>query len=206
MTIAPRFAAVAIGMAAMLAACSPTGDASAPETNRAGDAHDAPSTPSIAPVDHPPPAPAGAGTLSATVSGLSGSTSDLAVRVTDLGTVIDLPADALFAYDKSALSPDAEAQLRKAADIVRASPVTGAIQVIGHTDDHGGDAYNQTLSEARARTVADWFRQQPGIRNRAFAVSGKGRSEPIAPNRTADGADDPAGRAKNRRVEVIIPK
>ena len=73
--------------------------------------------------------------------------------------------------------------------------------MIGHTDSHGSAAYNQTLSEARAKTVADWFGQQVGVRQRQFAVE----TAPIAPNAKADGTDDPAGRAKNRRVEVILP-
>ena len=49
-------------------------------------------------------------------------------------------------------------------------------------------------------------RRQVGVRQRAFAVSGKGETAPIAPNETATGADDPAGRTKNRRVEVILPR
>lgn len=149
-------------------------------------------------------APAGSG-LTAQVSDLNADISALNTRVTDMGLVIDLPADALFEYDKAELTPAAETELRKAAELIRASP-PGPIQVIGHTDSHGDDAYNQTLSEARAKTVADWFGQQVGVRQRQFAVSGKGEAAPIAPNAGAGGKDDPAGRAKNRRVEVIVPR
>ena len=56
--------------------------------------------------------------LTASVSALSGDTSDLSVRVTDLGTIIDLPADALFEYDRATLTPAAETELRKAADLI----------------------------------------------------------------------------------------
>ena len=139
------------------------------------------------------------------MSDLNADISGLDTRITDMGLVIDLPSDALFEYDKAELTPAAETELRKVAEVIRAGP-PGSIQVIGHTDSDGNDAYNQTLSEARARTVADWFGQQVGVRQRQFAVSGKGETAPIAPNATADGKDDPAGRARNRRVEVIVPK
>lgn len=142
--------------------------------------------------------------MTAQVSSLTASVSGLNTRVTDMGLVIDLPSDALFDYDKATLTPNAEIQLRKATELIRASP-PGSIQVIGHTDSNGDDSYNQTLSEARAKTVADWFGQQVGVRQRAFAVSGKGETAPIAPNTTPNGKDDPAGRTKNRRVEVVVP-
>lgn len=142
--------------------------------------------------------------LRAEVSTLNADTSGLNTRVTDMGTIIDLPADALFDYDKSTLTPAAETQLQKAAELIRQAP-PGAIQVIGHTDSKGDDAYNQKLSEARARTVADWFGQQVDVRQRELQVSGKGETAPVAPNESADGKADPAARAKNRRVEVIIP-
>jgi len=142
--------------------------------------------------------------LRAEVSTLNADTSGLNTRVTDMGTIIDLPADALFDYDKSTLTPAAETQLQKAAELIRQAP-PGAIQVIGHTDSKGDDAYNQKLSEARAKTVADWFGQQVGVRQRELQVSGKGETAPVAPNESADGKDDPTARAKNRRVEVIIP-
>lgn len=149
-------------------------------------------------------AAAGSG-LTGRVSALNASVSGLNTRVTDTSTIIDLPADALFEFDKATLTPDAEAQLLKAAELIRRSPA-GPVEVIGHTDSKGDDAYNQRLSEARAKTVADWFGGQVGVRTRAFEVSGKGESAPMAPNARPDGSDDPAGRTKNRRVEVVVPR
>ena len=110
------------------------------------------------------PSPAGGsatgpGALRAQVSGLTGDVSGLSTRRTEFGLVIDLPSDALFEFDKAELTPDAEAQLRKAAEVIRAAP-PGAIRIVGHTDSKGDEAYNQDLSEARAETVADWFGQQ----------------------------------------------
>src|SRR3546814_14881866 len=111
--------------------------------------------------------------MSAKVSSLTGTVSGLNTRVTDMGTIIDLPADALFEYDKAVLTQAAEVELRKAAEMICRSP-PGAIRVIGHTDSKGDDAYNQTLSEARAHRVADWHREQVGVRQRELLVSGPG--------------------------------
>lgn len=144
------------------------------------------------------------GSMRADVSALTADSSGLNVRVTDMGTVIDLATDALFDFDKSTLTAVAETELGKAAELIRKSP-PGAIQVIGHTDSKGDDAYNQKLSEARAKSVADWFGRQVGVRQREFEVSGKGETAPIAPNEMTSGTDNPAGRAKNRRVEVVLP-
>lgn len=179
-----------------LAACAPAADSEPPP------ASEPPAAPAPTPAAAPATPPGG---MTGTVSNLTGDISGLNIRVTDMGTIIDLAADALFEFDKADLTPAAEAQLQKAAALIRKAP-PGGIQVIGHTDAKGDDAYNQRLSEARARTVADWFARQVGVRQRDFAVSGKGETAPIAPNQTATGADDPAGRAKNRRVEVILPR
>lgn len=192
-------AALALLPALALAACTPAADR---EQAPAGDASAAPATATSAPAAPPAATPGG---MTGSVSSLTGDVSGLNIRVTDMGTIIDLPADALFEFDKADLKPDAEVQLQRVAALIRKAPA-GAIQVIGHTDAKGDDAYNQRLSEARARTVADWFARQVGVRQRDFAVSGKGETAPVAPNETATGADDPAGRAKNRRVEVILPR
>lgn len=186
---------------ALLAACS-SGEEGAP-SNESAPGPEIASSAASGPDEAGSAVPAGG--LTAPVSALSADRSDLSVRVTDLGTVIELPADALFDYDKASLTAAAETELRKAAELIGRGP-PGPIQVVGHTDSNGESAYNQKLSEARARTVADWFGQQVGVRQRTFAVSGKGESAPIAPNDAPDGTDDPQGRAKNRRVEVVIPK
>lgn len=143
--------------------------------------------------------------LTGQVSPLTSGVSGLDIRVTDMGTIIDLPADALFEFDKADLTPGATEQLEKSVQVIRSAPA-GAIRIVGHTDSKGDDAYNQKLSEARAQAVADWFSRQVGVRQRAFQVSGMGERAPIAADQTTDGQDDPAGRAKNRRVEVVLPK
>ena len=111
-------------------------------------------------------------------------------------------ADALFDFDKHNLRPDAEATLEAALpEIAKAAGKPARVE--GHTDGKGSDAYNMKLSEARGRTVRDWLGIHgaipPSTPIRAF-----GKRVPIAPNTTADGRDDPEGRQKNRRVEIVF--
>jgi len=110
--------------------------------------------------------------------------------------------DALFDFDKATLRPDAEETLAAAgAEILKAGkhPVT----IEGHTDSIGGADYNMALSENRARAVRDWLAAH-GFIPAESAIKGYGKTRPIAPNTTPDGKDDPQGRQKNRRVEIVI--
>lgn len=188
--------------ALLLAGCSGGG---APAGNSEAGPAEVPPATAVQPASGGAPAATGSG-LTAQVSNLSADTSGLNMRVTGTGTIIDLPADALFDFDKATLTPAAEVELLKAAGVIRQSPATGTIAIVGHSDAKGDDAYNQRLSEARAQAVADWFGRQVGVRQRSFTVSGRGEAEPGAPNAGPDGSDDPEGRAKNRRVEVVIPR
>lgn len=199
-----RLASLSVS-AALLAACSPGGGDDAPAGDAATGAGTT-SAPVAAAADAQPTTGGGPGSaMTGTVSDLKGDVSGLNIRVTDTATIVDLPADALFEFDKADLTPGAEAELQKAAELIRKAP-PGAIEVIGHSDAKGDDGYNLRLSEKRARTVADWFAGQVGVRQRTFRVSGKGETDPIAANQTADGKDDAAGRARNRRVEVVLPR
>ena len=110
--------------------------------------------------------------------------------------------DALFDFDKSDLRPDAEETLAAAGpEITKLGGKPARIE--GHTNSRGSDAYNLKLSAARAVTVRDWLAKRDLIPART-ATKGYGKSRPIAPNTTADGRDDPGGRQKNRRVEVVF--
>ncbi len=111
-------------------------------------------------------------------------------------------ADALFEFDKATLTPDAEETLKALVPLLAKAGKHPAT-VEGHTDSKGADAYNQTLSEQRARTVKDWLVRQGAVAA-TTAVQGLGERRPIAPNAKADGSDDPEGRQKNRRVEVVL--
>ena len=131
----------------------------------------------------------------------TGLMSELKARTTpEQAIVVDLPADVLFDFDKATLRPDATRPLRKAADLIASYP-DAPISVTGHTDSKGDDAYNAALSVRRAATVAGWIKSNSG---RAVASRGLGERQPIAPNAKPDGADDPDGRQRNRRVEIVI--
>lgn len=111
-------------------------------------------------------------------------------------------ADALFAFDKASLAPDAEVTLKALLPLLgQAGKHPASIE--GHTDSKGDEAYNQALSERRARAVKDWLASH-GALAAATPILGWGERKPVAPNAKADGSDDPAGRQKNRRVEVVL--
>ena len=76
----------------------------------------------------------------------------------------------------------------------------------GHSDGKGDDAYNQRLSERRALAVRDYLISVRTVDGTTLSTRGFGELKPVAPNALPDGGDDAAGRAKNRRVEVILAK
>jgi outer membrane protein OmpA-like peptidoglycan-associated protein len=103
----------------------------------------------------------------------------------------------LFDFNKSTLQPVSDAALQPAANLM-ASDKALKLEVQGHTDNVGNDAYNQTLSEARAKAVVTWLTQHAVAADRLTA-KGYGKTQPVADN----GSDE--GRAKNRRVEILNP-
>ncbi len=118
----------------------------------------------------------------------------------DQAISIDLPADVLFDFDKSELRADAAAPLHKAGELIK-SYATAPLTVLGHTDGKGTDAYNDALSLRRAEAVARALHAQTG---RQASVQGLGKRQPVAPNTTPEGRDDPQGRQLNRRVQILI--
>jgi outer membrane protein OmpA-like peptidoglycan-associated protein len=132
------------------------------------------------------------------------------IRVADAGAATkDLAADlekschvalygVLFDFNKSTLQPVSEPVLQQI-DSLLTKDATLKLEIQGHTDNVGNDAYNQTLSEARARSVVAWLTQH-GVAAARLTAKGYGKTIPIADN----GTD--AGRAKNRRVEIADPR
>ncbi|WP_223550307.1 OmpA family protein [Pseudomonas sp. A-B-19] len=110
--------------------------------------------------------------------------------------VITLSDDVLFAFNQSDLTPTAKSQLDALMSKFEDADVV-SIKVVGHTDSVGSDAYNQTLSERRASSVAEYLLSQ-GVAPNKVTSEGKGASQPIADNETEE------GRAKNRRVDLHI--
>ncbi len=119
--------------------------------------------------------------------------------------VIDLPSDVLFDFDQSTLRPDAIPVLAQAAQLIAAYP-QAPVCINGHTDSKGSDSYNQALSLRRARAVAAQLQsgQTAQEMQRTMQVRGLGESVPVAANTLPDGTDNPEGRQRNRRVEIII--
>ena len=108
-----------------------------------------------------------------------------------------------FDFDKSTLRPDAVAILNEAIEILKRYPEL-KVEVAGHTDSKGTDAYNQALSERRARAVYDYVTSNGVDAARLTGPNGYGESRPIAPNTNEDGSDNPEGRARNRRTELNV--
>ena len=143
------------------------------------------------------------GNLSSQGSSLSAQGSSLSGTETGFNIQINLSSDVLFDFDKAELKPEADAELQKAADVIRQKG-KGLILITGYTDSKGSDAYNQRLSLARAQAVKNWF-EAKGL-NQNYQIKGQGATNPVAPNTHPDGSDNPEGRAKNRRVEIIVNK
>lgn len=139
------------------------------------------------------------------VDDLGGKVQDLQVKETGQEIRIELAADVLFDFDKADLRPAAQKTLHQAAGIIQ-DKAKSAVRIEGHTDSKGNDAYNQKLSERRAASVKTWFVDKEGLGNVQFSTQGFGAKKPVAANTKPDGSDDPAGRQKNRRVEIIIRK
>jgi outer membrane protein OmpA-like peptidoglycan-associated protein len=119
----------------------------------------------------------------------------LQTRDTARGLIVNM-SDVLFDTAKFTLRPDAREKLAKVAGIVSGHPGL-SLAVEGHTDNVGGDSYNQELSEQRGSAVRDYLTHQ-GMRPDSVTTKGFGKTQPVASNETA------SGRQQNRRVELVI--
>lgn len=112
--------------------------------------------------------------------------------------VLDMPSEVTFASGSSNLSPQFRGTLDKIGATLTEYEKT-YVDVLGHTDSVGSDAFNQTLSEQRSQTVADYLTGR-GLQRARLATRGYGESQPRASNTTEE------GRAQNRRVEIrLVP-
>jgi len=112
--------------------------------------------------------------------------------------ILTIPSGITFAFDRYDVQPQFRPTLDKVAEVLGEYPQT-MIDIYGHTDSVGSDAYNQTLSENRARAVAAHLNAR-GVQQVRMAARGFGETQPVADNAFED------GRAANRRVEIrIVP-
>ena len=121
---------------------------------------------------------------------------DAEVRREGEGIVINFKEKVLFGFDQSVLTSGAQANLDKLTNILQKYPDTN-IEIIGHTDNTGTDAYNNDLSQRRSNSVSSYLKAN-GISNSRLSTKGMGESDPVASN------DTDQERALNRRVEFVI--
>ncbi|MFC0151571.1 OmpA family protein [Sphingobium scionense] len=124
----------------------------------------------------------------------AGSGVDVIRQGDDL--LLRMPSGITFAFNDASVQPQFRPTLDEVASILSQYPKT-YIDVYGHTDSDGSDAYNQTLSERRAQSVANYLSSH-GVQSARIATRGFGESQPIASNATEE------GKASNRRVEIKI--
>lgn len=119
-------------------------------------------------------------------------------EVTRVGEGINVTFESgvLFGVNQSSLTADAQTKIRDLAGVLNKYPDTYVL-IEGHTDDTGADAYNMTLSEKRAQSVADYLRQQNIMASR-LKTAWYGETQPKVEN------NSDSSRAKNRRVEFAI--
>jgi OOP family OmpA-OmpF porin len=145
-----------------------------------------PAAPAAAPAPAPAPAPAAAPRPAPAPAAAPRPTSE---KVT-------FAADTFFDFDKAALKPEGMSKLDGLVGQIKGITLEVVIAV-GHTDSVGSDAYNQKLSLRRAEAVKAYMVSK-GIEANRIYTEGKGKKQPVADNKTAD------GRAKNRRVEIEV--
>jgi OOP family OmpA-OmpF porin len=115
---------------------------------------------------------------------------------TFMGQVSDLIADVQFEANSSSLTETSKMALNKVADML-ASYAAINIEVQAHSDSKGSAAYNQILSQKRAKSVVQYLTEKSIVPSRLTSL-GFGEEQPISDNNTS------AGRAKNRRVEFVL--
>ena len=138
------------------------------------------------------------GELDKQASDLRGDLGNENVDVVNTGTElrVTLPQDLLFATDSTTLRADLLEDLRAVAKNLNDYP-NSDVGIVGHTDSVGEASYNQNLSQRRAQAVTSVL-QNSGVSGGRLQINGQGENQPIASN------DSAAGRAQNRRVDIII--
>ena len=131
------------------------------------------------------------------ISALSPSGNARAIHVNPVkGKKVDSSEDLYFGFNETVLTQESERQLQELLAALGDDQLkTYRFQLVGHTCNLGSDAYNQKLSERRAKAVKDWLMKNGYPANR-LQVTGFGRKKPVADNSTEE------GRKLNRRVEV----
>jgi outer membrane protein OmpA-like peptidoglycan-associated protein len=109
---------------------------------------------------------------------------------------LDIPSDVSFDVGRADIRSNFRPVLDKFADTLKSNPAT-EVRVVGHTDSSGPDSVNDPLSVNRAASVREYLSVH-GVSTARVAIDGRGERDPIADNNTE------SGRAKNRRVEILV--
>jgi outer membrane protein OmpA-like peptidoglycan-associated protein len=109
---------------------------------------------------------------------------------------LEIPSDISFDTNRSDIKPDFRPILDRFAATLNDNPAT-TVSIVGHTDSTGSASVNQPLSVERAAHTRDYLASR-GVSPTRIVIEGRGEQEPVASN------DDPAGRARNRRVEIFV--
>ena len=118
------------------------------------------------------------------------------VKRVDEGILLELNGEILFGFDESNLTSNAKQNLNQLVTILQKYPDTD-VEIQGHTDDKGTNAYNNKLSERRAAAVKSYLVQN-NVSSSRLAAIGFGKTNPEYPN------DTDLNRAKNRRVVFLV--
>lgn len=110
--------------------------------------------------------------------------------------VLNMPSHVTFATDSAQVSPAFQGTLDQVASTISEYADT-RVQIAGHTDSTGSEAYNQQLSERRAQAVANYLMGR-GVAGGRISTIGYGETQPVASNDTVE------GRQQNRRVEIVL--
>jgi outer membrane protein OmpA-like peptidoglycan-associated protein len=107
-----------------------------------------------------------------------------------------------FDFDKATLRDLSNVEIKNLVRLMNNNPRL-KVEISGHTDSKGSDAYNMKLSQARAQSVVSSL-EANGISKNRMQAKGYGKHMPASPNTNPDGTDNPVGRQLNRRVELKI--
>ena len=128
----------------------------------------------------------------------------LEAREVDEGMIIYLPTVFLFEFDRAVVTQDAKKQLRDVGKLLIGEVAENRrVTVEGHADAVGTRVYNRQLSDRRAVAVIQEL-IAAGVKSERISKRVFGEDKPLEPNRRPDGTDNPEGRAKNRRVALLI--
>jgi outer membrane protein OmpA-like peptidoglycan-associated protein len=129
---------------------------------------------------------------------------DRSATITEVEDMVEvvLEGEVFFDFDSDELTDEGKDLVTDLAADIADTARPGTVAITGHTDEVGSDDYNDRLSADRAEAVRAVLEEAVDRSDLDFEVEGLGSREPIAPNEI-DGRDNPDGRERNRRVEIV---